>query len=73
MAATDGSRYKVMKLKDVLLKANDIITYVKMRQKRKLYMQWVEKAQLPVQVVPQEILDATITRRKVKKSFISYS
>ncbi len=73
MAATDGSSYKVMKLEDVLLKANDIITYVKMRQKRKLYMQWVEKDQLPIQVVPQEILDATITRRKVKKSYIPYT
>ena len=62
-----------MKLEDVLLKVNDIITYVKMRQKRKLYMQWVEKDQLPIQVVPQEILDATITRRKVKNSYISYT
>jgi len=46
-----------MYLGDLLIKLNTIITYLKTKRKRRLYAQWIEKAQLPPEAVPQGILD----------------
>ena len=43
-----------MKLGAVVSKANDILRYLRRRRKAKLYQQWVEKADLPPEAVPEE-------------------
>ena len=47
-----------MQLQAVLSKAikaiNDIVKYLRGRRKKKLYQQWVERAGLPPEAIPQE-------------------
>ena len=57
-----------MNLADVFHKAKELIAHIRTRKKRRLYTQWVERAQLPPQAIPQEILGVGITGRKVEKS-----
>lgn len=43
-----------MKLGTMFSKVADILKYLRMRRKRKLYKQWVEMAELPPEELPQE-------------------
>ena len=43
-----------MKLQTVLSKANRLLSYIQRRRKAKLYRQWVEQAELPVDAIPRE-------------------
>jgi len=43
-----------MKLRTLLSKANSVLSYLQRRRKAKLYQQWVERAGLPSDAVPEE-------------------
>ena len=45
---------EAMKLRTVLSKANSVLSYLQRRRKAKLYQQWVERAGLPSDAVPEE-------------------
>lgn len=45
---------KVMRFRSVLSKADNILKYMRTRKKRKLYRQWVKRAGLPPEAVPEE-------------------
>ncbi len=57
-----------MNLADVFQKAKELIAHIRTKKKRRLYTQWVARAQLPPQAIPQEILGIGITGRKVEKN-----
>ena len=57
MALTDifiTGRLNSMRPRVILSKASDIFRYLKTRRRRRLYKQWVERAQLPPEAVPRE-------------------
>ncbi len=57
-----------MKFQDVISKINDILTYPQRKRKQRLYQQWVEKAGLPPEAVPEEeTATDTITMPKIDK------
>ncbi len=43
-----------MKFQVVLSKINDILKYPQRREKKRLYQQWVERAGLPPEAIPEE-------------------
>ena len=43
-----------MKFQYVISKINDILTYPQRRRKKRLYQQWVDRAGLPPEAVPEE-------------------
>jgi len=53
-------------------KINDILTYPQRRRKKRLYQQWVDRAGLPPEAVPEEeIATDTITMPKIDKEKLS--
>jgi len=57
MASTDifiTGRLNSVRPRVILSKASDIFRYLKTRRRRRLYQQWVERAQLPPEAVPRE-------------------
>ncbi len=54
----------VMKLSKLLSRVNELVRYLKLRKKRKLYTQWVEMAGLPCEAVPEEIIGVNMTYRQ---------
>ncbi len=57
-----------MKLWTVLHKANDVFKYLRTRRKRRLYQQWVDKADLaPEAVPPEEVAEDIIPKIDTKQ------
>ena len=50
-----------MKLGIALAKANQILKYLRTRRKRRLYQQWIKRADLPTEAVPEEEFTQDIT------------
>ncbi|MFC2067652.1 hypothetical protein ACFLTP_01490 [Chloroflexota bacterium] len=58
-----------MKLQTVLVKINRVFSYLKRRRISKLYQQWVEQAELPINAIPQEETSEVIVPRIDKEPF----
>lgn len=56
-----------MRPRIILSKASDIFKYLRTRRRRKLYKQWIEKAQLPPEDVPREEFAEDIVPKIEKK------
>ena len=57
-----------MKFQVILSKLNDILKYPQRRGKKRLYQQWVERAGLPPEAIPEEeVTKDTITIPKIDK------
>ena len=62
-----------MKLTHVLLKVKEIVIYLRMSKKRRLYSQWVEKAGLPPVAVPLEMHGVNMIGGKGSKVITVFS
>jgi len=58
-----------MKLRTAVAKANNLLIYLKTRRKARLYQQWVKRANLPPEAVPEEEFGQNIVPKVDKEQF----